>query len=132
MLRDFLRHTAAKVAPGIAVTCVITTDRELQDLNRKFLHKDYATDVLSFPGSGAEPGEMAISFDRASEQARTLGHGVEQELQILMLHGMLHLRGMDHESDSGEMARAELRWRRKLGLPAGLIERSTQSRKRTR
>src|SRR5690349_10109070 len=52
------------------------------------------------------------------------GHSLADELRILMLHGALHLAGMDHESDSGEMARAESRWRRRLGLPDGLIERS--------
>jgi probable rRNA maturation factor len=49
---------------------------------------------------------------------------VEDEVRILMLHGLLHLKGMDHESDGGPMARAELKWRRSLGLPAGLIERA--------
>jgi probable rRNA maturation factor len=67
---------------------------------------------------------MAISFDRACEQAAREGHGVDEELRILILHGVLHLRGMDHESDSGEMARAERAWRKRLGLPGGLIERN--------
>ena len=66
---------------------------------------------------------MAISVERAQEQARSRGHGLEEEIGILMLHGLLHLLGMDHENDRGRMARAETRWRKKLGLPAGLIER---------
>ena len=61
---------------------------------------------------------------RARAQASEYGHSIEDELRILMLHGVLHLKGMDHESDSGEMARAERRWRKKLGLPGGLIERA--------
>jgi probable rRNA maturation factor len=69
-------------------------------------------------------GELAISFDRASEQAAQQGHGIEEELRILILHGLLHLRGMNHETDRGEMARAERAWRKRLGLPAGLIERN--------
>ena len=101
------------------VTCLISTDAELRRLNRTYLKNDYPTDVLSFP-----PGDLAISLDRAIEQARELGHSLEHELRILILHGMLHLSGFDHESDHGEMAKAELLWRKRLGLPAGLIERA--------
>jgi probable rRNA maturation factor len=68
-------------------------------------------------------GDIAISLARARAQAREFGHAIEQEIQILMLHGVLHLMGHDHETDSGAMARAEKRWRSKLGLPNGLIER---------
>jgi probable rRNA maturation factor len=110
---------AARVVRGRAVTCLITTDAELRRLNRRFRGKNCATDVLSFP-----PDEMAISFDRASEQAKELHHSLDAELRILILHGLLHLAGMDHEKDAGEMRRAETRWRKKLGLPAGLIERA--------
>ena len=117
-LRRFLQDLAAQIAPAASVTCLITTDKELRSLNREFRAKDYATDVLSFP-----PGDLAISFDRATAQAAERGHGVEQELRILMLHGLLHLAGLDHETDAGAMARAEVRWRKRLGLPSGLIER---------
>jgi probable rRNA maturation factor len=118
-LRDFLTALAKRVARGRPVTCLITTDAELRRLNRQFRGHNYPTDVLSFP-----PNEMAISLDRAAAQARELGHSIDAELRILMLHGLLHLCGMDHESDSGEMLRAETRWRKKLGLPSGLIERA--------
>ena len=118
-LRDFLIDLAKRVAAGRAVTCLITTDAELRRLNREFRGKNYATDVLSFP-----PDEMAISLDRAAAQSKELGHSLDAELRILMLHGLLHLCGMDHEKDSGEMRRAEIRWRKKLGLPSGLIERA--------
>jgi probable rRNA maturation factor len=116
-LRDFWAGLTRQIGAGS--TCVIATDRELRNLNRRFRGKDYATDVLSFP-----PGEIAISFDRAEAQAAEHGHSVEEELRILMLHGVLHLAGMDHESDSGQMALAETNWRKKLGLPRGLVERS--------
>jgi probable rRNA maturation factor len=118
-LRDFLTELAKRIARGREVTCLITTDAELRRLNKQFRGKNYATDVLSFP-----PDEMAISLDRAAAQARELGHSLDAELRILMLHGLLHLCGMDHETDSGEMRRAEIRWRKKLELPAGLIERA--------
>ena len=68
-------------------------------------------------------GDIAISLQRARAQAARYGHAIEKEIRILMLHGVLHLIGHDHESDSGRMARAEKRWRRALGLPGGLIER---------
>ena len=118
-LRDFLTDVVQRVARGRAVTCLITTDAELRRLNREFRGKNYATDVLSFP-----PDEMAISLDRAAAQAKELGHSIDAELRILMLHGLLHLCGMDHEKDSGEMRRAETKWRKRLGLPSGLIERA--------
>jgi probable rRNA maturation factor len=131
LLRDFLCTAAARIAPGKSVTCLITTDSELRSLNRRFRGKNYPTDVLSFEDvTGAELGEIAISFDRASEQAREYGHPVDEELRILMLHGILHLCGMDHEKDSGEMAKAERRWRERLGLPNGLIERTDNRRGR--
>jgi probable rRNA maturation factor len=80
---------------------------------------------LSFPADGdAGLGDMAISAARAAAQAREYGHSRLDEIRILMLHGLLHLKGMDHQTDGGAMARAESRWRRKLGLPAGLIARS--------
>jgi probable rRNA maturation factor len=118
-LRGFLTELETRVAHGRSITCLITTDTELRKLNRQFRGKNYSTDVLSFP-----PDEMAISLDRAAAQAKELGHSLDEELRILMLHGVLHLRGMDHETDSGEMRHAEIRWRKKLGLPAGLIERA--------
>jgi probable rRNA maturation factor len=68
-------------------------------------------------------GGLAISLPRARAQARQFGHEVQDEIRILMLHGLLHLLGMDHENDHGRMARAERRWRARLGLPPGLIER---------
>ncbi len=111
---------------GRVVGCLITDDRELRRLNRQFRGKNYATDVLSFPSADTANGlgEIAISVDRAAAQAAEHGHSITDELRILMLHGALHLAGFDHEKDSGEMARAENRWRKRLGLPSGLIERA--------
>jgi probable rRNA maturation factor len=120
---DLLR---TQVAAGASFHCRITTDRELRRLNGQFRGKDQTTDVLSFPSGTAEYlGDIAISADRARAQARRFGHSLEQELGILMLHGLLHLLGMDHETDRGRMARAEERWREKLGLPGSLIRRAS-------
>jgi probable rRNA maturation factor len=71
-------------------------------------------------------GDIAISLQRARAQARTYHHSTEDEIRILILHGVLHLMGMDHESDSGQMQRTEQTWRKKLGLPVGLIERAAK------
>ncbi len=126
-IESFAETLRARVARGREFHCLITGDAELRLLNQTYRGKDYATDVLSFPcappGEGAYLGDVAISLARARAQARQYGHALEDEVRILMLHGLLHLKGMDHESDSGEMARTELRWRKKLGLPCGLIER---------
>ena len=128
-LERFARLLRDSVAGGAAFECLITGDSELRRLNLEFRGKDYATDVLSFPAptqpgaSAAFLGSLAISVQRAAAQAREHGHRLDQELRILMLHGLLHLLGMDHERDRGKMARAETRWRERLGLPAGLIER---------
>lgn len=125
-VRAFAARLRDEVAAGRPFDCVISGDRELQRLNREFLSHDYPTDVLSFPlGANEGPlGDMAISASRAREQAACYGHGVTEEISILLLHGVLHLLGMDHERDGGRMRRAEKTWRRKLGLPHGLIERS--------
>lgn len=125
-LSRFASELCEQVAGDREFQCLITDDRELRRLNREFLAHDYATDVLSFPSEEPEIelGVMAISVDRAREQAAQLGHAMETEIQILMLHGLLHLLGMDHEKDRGKMRRRETAWRKKLGLPAGLIERT--------
>jgi probable rRNA maturation factor len=120
----FARKLQVEVAKGGAFDCLLTGDAELRKLNGRFRGKDYATDVLSFPsGTPGALGDIAISLQRARAQAHQFGHSTETEVRILMLHGLLHLRGLDHETDSGAMARAEKRWRTRLGLPGGLIER---------
>lgn len=130
-LEKFAEVLRTRVARGREFHCRITGDAELRKLNQQFRGKDYPTDVLSFPTeedmrlSGAFLGDIAISLARARAQGREWKHSTEDEVRILMLHGVLHLTGLDHETDSGEMQRTEMRWRKKLGLPAGLIERTT-------
>jgi probable rRNA maturation factor len=126
-LRDFAKRLMWDIAEGRRFECLVTDDRELRRLNRGFLGHDYPTDVLSFPSGSTSgfAGEIAISAHRAAEQAGEFGHSVDEEVRILMLHGVLHLLGMDHETDRGAMARAEKRWRRHYGLPSTLIERTT-------
>lgn len=125
-IRVFAGILRDQVCEGKPFECLITDDVELQRLNREFLGKDYATDVLSFPAApgSRDSGQLAISWQRANAQAREFGHTLLDEIRILMLHGALHLIGLDHERDRGGMRRTETRWRKKLGLPTGLIERA--------
>jgi probable rRNA maturation factor len=110
------------------VSILLTTDAALRKLNQQFRGKNKATDVLSFPTDTQvqkqEKGDLAISVETARKQAREQGHALASELKILILHGLLHLAGYDHEADDGAMARREMKLRAKLGLPQGLIERA--------
>jgi probable rRNA maturation factor len=127
-LADFAEQLCRTVTKGRTFCSLITGDVELQRLNREFRGKDAATDVLSFPAGhpGGSIGDLAISLDHARVQAKEHGHTIADEIRILMLHGALHLIGLDHECDNGEMARAEKQWRRRLGLPQALIERTSK------
>ncbi len=124
-VEQFARRLQREVAKGKPFDCLITGDADLRRLNHEFRGLDYPTDVLSFPSEAESErlGDLAISLGRARVQAREFGHSIEQEVEILMLHGVLHLLGHDHETDQGQMARAEKRWRVRLGLATGLIER---------
>jgi probable rRNA maturation factor len=125
-LTRYLREAQAAVGLRGEVSVLLTTDDGIRGLNRRFRKKNKATDVLSFPvddSSFGSAGDLAISVETAARQAREQGHKLSVELRVLMLHGLLHLAGLDHETDDGAMARKERRLRAKLGLPQGLIER---------
>ena len=112
------------------VSILITGNSSMRRLNSRFRGKGRPTDVLSFPAAASANGlvgDIAISLDIAERNARLLGHSVNDEIRILILHGILHLAGYDHENDKGEMARKEILLRRRLALPTGLIERSDRS-----
>jgi len=119
----------ARRAVGLkgTVNVLLTTSADMKSLNRRFRGKDKPTDVLSFPAeagaAGKVAGEIAISAKIAAKNARFLGHSSAEEIKVLALHGILHLRGYDHECDNGQMARREKQLRAKLRLPLGLIER---------
>jgi probable rRNA maturation factor len=127
----------ARRAAGLkgVVNVLLTSNAAMKSLNRRFRGKDTPTDVLSFPAeAGAEKqfaGEIAVSVEIASQNARLLGHSPAEEVRILVLHGVLHLRGYDHECDNGQMARREKQLRAKLRLPQGLIERGLSGRNST-
>lgn len=125
-VRAFLVHLADDMADGGGFSVVVSSDRALREANRRYRNVPRTTDVLSFPdGEDGYWGDLLISAGRAERQAAQHGHSVEQEIQVLALHGMLHLRGYDHESDEGEMQAVEERFRRKYGLAPGLIARSS-------
>lgn len=133
-LTRFLR--SAQRAAGLEgeVQVLLADDATLKRLNRTFRAKNKATDVLSFPAGPTtvffgEPdapalaGDLAISLETAARQAIEFGHTLRDEVRLLLLHGVLHLAGFDHEIDSGEMAAREDELRRKLRLPSTLIAR---------
>lgn len=144
-LAAWLRRVAPARARGF-VCVALVSDRRVRALNRAYLRKDYATDVLSFPAfartqnvratarqAPLEPlalspqpflGDIVIARGVARRQARDAGHSERTELRVLALHGLLHLLGYDHEQDDGRMLRIERRLRRKGGLHEGLIERA--------
>jgi probable rRNA maturation factor len=128
-LTSFLNR--ARVAVGLSgeVEVLLSDDSTLRRLNKSFRGKNKPTDVLSFPapppmkGQPAHAGDLAISLETAARQADSYGHPLRDEVRILLLHGLLHLSGLDHETDNGEMAARESNLRRQLRLPNTLIER---------
>jgi probable rRNA maturation factor len=133
-LGRFLRAAQRAVGLEGEVHVLLADDATLRRLNRTFRGKNQATDVLSFPAGVSsvffgEPegagiaGDLAISLETAAHQARRFGHTLRDEVRVLLLHGVLHLAGFDHEADSGEMAAREAELRRELGLTTGLIAR---------
>lgn len=88
-------------------------DRAMRRANREFRGKDQTTDVLSFPGDGAHLGDILISVPQARRQAAAAGRDPAREIQVLLLHGLLHCLGHDHKADGGEMERLERRLRRR-------------------
>jgi probable rRNA maturation factor len=119
-------------APEAGVSIVITSDEQLQELNREYLDNDAPTDVLSFPADHTDPdtrtpylGDVLISYPQAEAQAGAAGHPVGSELQLLVVHGILHLLGHDHleEHEKARMWAAQAEILARLGVSiAGLPE----------
>jgi probable rRNA maturation factor len=131
-LARFLATAQLAVRLKGQVNVLLTTDTAIRRLNRQFRGKNKATDVLSFPamnvpgskGAEALAGDLAVSVPMARKQAIAQGHSLSTEIKVLILHGLLHLAGYDHETDAGQMARREAKLRAQLKLPLGLIERT--------
>jgi probable rRNA maturation factor len=130
-LTSFLNRARLAVGLRGEVEVLLADDPTLRSLNKSFRGKNKPTDVLSFPapppmkGQPVHAGDLAISLETAARQAATYGHPLRDEVKILLLHGLLHLSGLDHETDNGEMAAREAELRSKLKLSNTLIERST-------
>ena len=100
-----------------SATIAFVSDKRIRELNRQFRGVDKATDVLSFPAEEKfNLGDVAVSVDTAAVQAKENGLTLDGEISQLILHGLLHLCGYDHETDNGEMNRLELKLRRRLGI----------------
>ena len=134
-LTAFVAQASRVVGLKGAVTVMLTHSREMRSLNSRFRGKNHATDVLSFPPptfDNGTAGDIAVSLDIAARNARSVGHSLGQEVQILVLHGILHLAGYDHADDQGEMAERERHLQQRLGLPTALIERTSSRTQRKR
>jgi probable rRNA maturation factor len=134
-LRAFVVRVCHAIPLTGDVSVLLTGDAAIRRLNRQFRHKDKATDVLSFPappgeGANAVAGDLAVSVDTAARYARRFGHSLQQEVKILLLHGLLHLAGYDHEADQGEMAAREETLRRRFRLPRTLTGDAAKGRAR--
>jgi probable rRNA maturation factor len=137
----WLARLAPLRAQGV-VSVALVSDARVRALNRRYRGQDHATDVLSFPAgdlplipraSGLQPpaasrllGDIVVARGVARRQASAAGHSELTELRVLVLHGLLHLLGYDHDRDSGAMARVERSLRLKGGLREGLIERAVK------
>jgi probable rRNA maturation factor len=130
-LTRFLNRARLAIDLRGEVDILLANDQTLRQLNKTFRGKDKPTDVLSFPAPTAfakkHAGDLAISLETAARQAHTHGHTLSDEIKILILHGLLHLAGEDHETDHGEMAAHETNLRVQLNLPTTLIERTTRT-----
>jgi probable rRNA maturation factor len=125
VLRPWLTELVGELAPAAASFAVrFTSDREMRTLNRTYRGMDKSTDVLSFPGDTARApigegwhlGDVVVAVPTARRQAEGRGHSVDRELRTLILHGVLHCLGHDHETDHGEMEQLERRLRRRWVL----------------
>ena len=126
-LAQFARRAQKLAGVSGEIAVLIADNHRIQELNRRFRKKNQPTDVLSFPRESG--GDIAISAEIAVKNADIHGHAPLDEMKILVLHGMLHLAGHDHENDQGEMAEQESLLRKKLKLPNSLIDRARSQRR---
>ncbi|HUP44051.1 MAG TPA: rRNA maturation RNase YbeY [Thermoanaerobaculia bacterium] len=113
---SFARKVLLELRQDIGVSIAFVDDETMIDLNRRFRHKSRTTDVLTFPGDELYSGEIIICVDQARRQAADEKHSIATEVRYLILHGILHSLGYDHESDHGEMNALELKLRSAVGL----------------
>jgi probable rRNA maturation factor len=134
-LNRFLAEAAAALGLAGELSVLLTGDEQLRAMNLQFRGVDKPTDVLSFSAlpeaaNGGQGGDLAISLETAAIQAADHGHTLQMEVKVLILHGLLHLAGYDHERDRGQMRRRETLLRKQFALPSGLAERTLAQRTR--
>src|ERR1700691_5497323 len=138
--RDLNRFLVkATEALGLAgdFSVLLTGDEQLRAMNLQFRGVDKPTDVLSFQAlpeaaNCGQGGDLAISLETAAIQAADHGHTLQMEVKVLILHGLLHLAGYDHERDRGQMRRRETLLRKQFALPSGLVERTLDAQPASR
>ncbi len=124
-MEAFLAEVDRTLTHGRELAVLVASDDAVREANLRYRGVKGSTDVLSFPdGEDGRLGDILISARRAQEQASEAGHSTDDEVKVLILHGVLHLLGWDHETDDGEMRAEEERLRLELGLRPGLIERA--------
>jgi len=111
--RKVLRHVEHDARE---LSIAFVDDDAMRELNRRFRRKNKTTDVLTFPGDGPFLGDIVISLDQARRQAADEKHSLATEVRYLILHGILHALGYDHETDDGEMTALEVKVRPMVGL----------------
>ena len=128
LLKAAARRTLLRAYSGgpVEMTVVLTDDEQVAALNRQYLEIDAPTDVLSFPTGETDPesgdlylGDVIISYPRALAQAEAAGHPVEAELQLLVVHGVLHLLGHDHAEEAEQAAMWAVQAEILASLPQG-------------
>jgi len=135
-----LRVLRAERCRGAQVCILLTRDAEIRALNRRYRGRDSATDVLSFPSQEKAPreghlGDVVVSVESAARYARKAGWRLRQEIQFLVIHGILHLLGQDHERDGGEMERTQERIARRIlgrSIPEVRVPSTARARTRSR
>lgn len=123
-----LEKIASSLTP-LEIELILTDNTEIAQINHEFRGIDKPTDVLSFPTDpfpGAPLGTIIVSVDKVEEAATQLKHNENDELSLLFIHGLLHLLGMDHETDNGEMRTQEEKIVREFHLPLSLIVRTQE------
>jgi probable rRNA maturation factor len=123
---ETIEAIASSLTP-LEIELILTDNEEIAQINLEFRKIDKATDVLSFPTDPfpeAPLGTIVISVEKVEEVASQLGHNENDELSLLFIHGLLHLLGMDHETDNGEMRAQEEKIVREFNLPLSLIVRT--------
>jgi len=124
---DTLEEIVSELSISKDIEFILCNNEEIKQINNQFRTINKATDVLSFPLENlplTPLGSIIISLDYAKDISNDLGHSIYEEITLLFIHGLLHLIGMDHESDDGQMREYETKLIKQFSLPKSLIVRT--------